>query len=103
MNFSELADQVSEEDRSSLFLPPSLFRTLEMTTSEDLIGQFFTSYLDAVLFPIANADISNNTIMVIGSSVLAANVLSDQPIQDLDEPITLNFTVQNLKVTLLCI
>ena len=69
-----------------------------MTISDDLIGQFFTSYSDAVLFPIANADISNLTTMVIGSSVLAANVLSDQPIRDLAEPITLEFKVQNLKV-----
>ena len=65
---------------------------------DEYIGLFFTSYVNPVFFPIAVAGNESDTFLTVGSSVLAANVLSDQPIRDLMEPITLEFRVQNVMV-----
>ena len=84
-------------DISSIFLPSSLFETLQMKTRDETVGLMFTSYSDAVLFPLAS---SNYSSLFVASSVIGATVISAQPIRDLSEPIVMEFIVEKLTVRL---
>ena len=84
----------SDDDISSVSLPPSLFENLRMKSSADNVGLVFTSYSNDILFPLA----LNTSDTFIGSSVLGVTVVSDQPVQNLKEPVVIKFKVDNLKV-----
>ena len=87
----------SDDDISSVSLPPSLFKNLRMKSSADNVGLVFTSYSNSILFPLA----LNTSDTFIGSSVLGVTVVSDQPVQNLKEPVVIKFKVDPdiLKVT----
>ena len=84
-------------DISSIFLPPSLFETLQMKATDETVGLVFTRYSDAVLFPLA---VSENPSLFVASSVIGATVVSAQPIQNLSKPIIMEFKLEKLTVRL---
>ena len=88
---------LSEGDISHISLPPSLFQHM-LKTSDDKTGLVFTSYSDAVLFPIAGHDNNSDIAMTIGSNVIGATVVTDLPVQNIPEPVQVEFKVGNLSV-----
>ena len=76
---------------ASVFLPPSLFISIAANlTNRTNIGIFFSIYKTASFFPLRNP--SNSTIvapLVIGVTVVG------EMINNLTDPIVLNFTIPN--------
>ena len=68
-----------------------------MNSSADNVGLIFASYSSDILFPL-DLNTSDNSSTFIGSSVLGVSVVSDQPVQNLKEPVVIKFKVDNLKV-----
>ena len=97
VSFSETAHDISR-----VFLPPSLFEHLRNQTSlSDQPGLVFTSYSTAVLFPLTQSESANLTrLSMIGSSVLAATVVSGQSnaVRNLTEPVVVEFRVNRSMV-----
>ena len=69
-----------------------------MEGSYEDVGLIFTSYLDATLFPLTVSDPNSSTF--VGSSVIGATVVSNEPVRDLSEPIVMVFRVDNFTVRL---
>ena len=88
---------LSDSDISAVSLPPSLFEMLQMKTQNNGFGLVFTSYSNAVLFPIAGLDPNSSTATIVGSSVISATV-SGHPVQGLPDPIVVKHRVDKLKV-----
>ena len=89
----------SDSDISHVSLPPSLFQS--HPSLSDQPGLVFTSYSTAVLFPLTQSESTNMTrLSMIGSSVLAATVVSGQlnAIRNLTEPVIVEFRVNRSMV-----
>ena len=92
-------DADSDSDISRVSLPPSLFQS--HPSLSDQPGLVFTSYSTAVLFPLTQSESINSTrLSVIGSSVLAATVVSGQSnaVRNLAEPVIVEFRVNRSMV-----
>ena len=94
---SFVADSYSDISRVSL--PPSLFQS--HPSLSDQPGLVFTSYSTAVLFPLTQSENTNSTrLSMIGSSVLAATVVSGQlnAVRNLTKPVVMEFRVNRSMV-----
>ena len=92
-------DADSDSDISRVSLPPSLFQS--HPSLSDQRGLVFTSYSTAVLFPLTQSESTNSTrLSMIGSSVLAATVVSGQSnaVRNLTEPVVAEFRVNRSMV-----
>ena len=92
-------DGDSDSDISRVSLPPSLFQSHPSLSNQP--GLVFTSYSTAVLFPLTQSESSNSTrLSMIGSSVLAATVVSGQSnaVRNLAEPVVVEFRVNRSMV-----
>ena len=87
---NSMNDTSQLKSTASVIIPPSLFTFIGATLNLSDVGIFFTIYTTASLFQIAN--VSNTTTVVpliIGATVVGVKV------ENLTEPVKLNFTVPN--------
>ena len=92
---SMMPGQLSPEQDAAIGLPPSLFKHID-TRINNNIGLVFGLYDRPTLFPVGgqnNSQIGKRT--EVGSSIISALVGVDLEFQNLAQPVTSTFRLQN--------